>query len=638
MCNPGVPAEHLDIHQKFRKGLCYYLPRWLATVGAVIAVFVALFAHELNLDNNQAWGPYRKVFLGLGAITLLGLHARTLAGLVRRRISGLGRPPRSPHEPIAGVAPRILEDLSPAVASPIAEPDSLVEQIAGREKKPLRRWANFITAALCVEFVYLWFVSVGYLTRWPETTAYYDSLAQAFLQGNAFLPIKPDPRLAALENPYSFAERQNIPVVWDASYFDGKYYLYWGPAPAIMLGLLRQVGIADIGDHFIVFVGATVIAIFSGLSILHIWNRYAAQLPAWLLVPYMLVAGFTHPLLWVLNRPAIHEAAIVSGQAFLIGGLFIALPSLEGYVQTPRRLFLAGALWSLAISSRLVLLSPVAVLCGIVILRSLRSAPSRVQGKKIPLAAVSLVLPLSFTLFGLGLYNNSRFGNPFELGWRYHLSGRGDYSQGAEVAFSPLFLPPNLYNYAARHVSTLAVFPFIKPIWGRDTLSPLPIELPEAYYAEQVAGILVTTPFLVFFAYLVRWLVCSESSRSLRQTTWRTSFMDTDLERSFRLLMAGLASGAIFAALPILFYFTASTRFMLDATPLFTIAAIGGSWIAISRARGNRARSRITVISVLILIVLGISASFLLAVTGFESRFEHLNPLLFDRITRFLAW
>src|SRR6187455_485414 len=81
---------------------------------------------------------------------------------------------------------------------------------------------------------YLWLVTLGLWTDFPPSTNYYDLQANAFLHGQLALEVEPDPALLALENPYEPADRENIPVLWDATLYQGKYYLYWGPVPAVL--------------------------------------------------------------------------------------------------------------------------------------------------------------------------------------------------------------------------------------------------------------------------------------------------------------------------------------------------------------------------------------------------------------------
>ena len=77
-----------------------------------------------------------------------------------------------------------------------------------------------------------WYSSAGHFPVFPHIQNDYVDLGTAFLRGQLALLERPDPRLADLGDPYEFTQRKGIPYRWDASYYGGKYYLYWGPAPA----------------------------------------------------------------------------------------------------------------------------------------------------------------------------------------------------------------------------------------------------------------------------------------------------------------------------------------------------------------------------------------------------------------------
>ena len=486
--------------------------------------------------------------------------------------------------------------------------------------------------------LFVWFISVGYWSNWPPTSFYYDMLADAFLQGRSDLLIEPDPRLAKLENPYSLDSREGIPFLTDASYFNGKYFLYWGPVPAAILAGLRLVGADRLGDEPVVFAAANVVFVFSTFIVLHMWMRYASHLPNWVLPPALLVLGLAHPMLWILNRPAIHEAAIASGQAFLMAGLFFALPVFEKGNPAPWRLAIAGSLWSLAVGSRAVLAGAVGCLVVACFLFLVRRSRPLVSRRQLRSSLAGLLLPLIGTAVLLGFYNNNRFGNPLEFGWRYHLGGRGDYSQGLQSAFKLRFLIPNAYNYLARPVTTLTVFPFVKPIWGRDTLSPFPVELPEPYYAEQVTGVLIAAPFLLYSAYLIGWLACTQPPAEEKTGGLAGASTQVSVEREFRRVMTVVVLGALAAAAPLALFSIVAARYLLDVVPLLLIGSIGGSWVALSGSLHSRSARRLTSLLYIAISILSLVIGILLAVTGFEARFEHLNPILFDRLTRFFAW
>lgn len=77
---------------------------------------------------------------------------------------------------------------------------------------------------------------------WPlegpvEYQSFYVQQADAWLKGQITLDVRPDPRLAEMENPYDTAARKEaeIPYLFDRAYYNGKYYSYFGLTPLILV-------------------------------------------------------------------------------------------------------------------------------------------------------------------------------------------------------------------------------------------------------------------------------------------------------------------------------------------------------------------------------------------------------------------
>jgi hypothetical protein len=79
-------------------------------------------------------------------------------------------------------------------------------------------------------------------------------------------------------------------------------------------------------------------------------------------------------------------------------------------------------------------------------------------------------------------------------------------------------------------------------------------------------------------------------------------------------------------------------RYLADVSPCLALLASLGLWQGYS-ALGQRAFwRRIFSLSATALAVYTCLVGLLLAVTGYLSRFEHLNPDLFERLTRLFTW
>ena len=90
---------------------------------------------------------------------------------------------------------------------------------------------------LVVIIVYVWIISSGSWTS--SSTIDYAQLATAFQHGRLSLDSKPRPELLALPNPYNPSERHNIRYPKDFSLYHGKFYLYFGPVPALFLWVVK---------------------------------------------------------------------------------------------------------------------------------------------------------------------------------------------------------------------------------------------------------------------------------------------------------------------------------------------------------------------------------------------------------------
>src|SRR5687767_5011969 len=157
-----------------------------------------------------------------------------------------------------------------------------------------RAWKSITGIAIVSTLVllfYLWLVSIGLWTDFPPSTNYYDLQATAFSHGQLALEVQPDAALLALENPYEPGEREGIPVLWDATLYDGKYYLYWGPAPALLLAVLKIFYSREIGDNILTFLFLCGAFLFLVRIIVDLWKTYFPDIPGAILLGSIALAG-----------------------------------------------------------------------------------------------------------------------------------------------------------------------------------------------------------------------------------------------------------------------------------------------------------------------------------------------------------
>jgi len=326
---------------------------------------------------------------------------------------------------------------------------------------------------------YVWavvvLVAAGWFYLWTATSAgspystklqqddLYSRLADGFLAGQLSLIEKPNPALAELDDPWDPAKNAGLSAFHDVSYYHGKYYLYFGPAPAVLLlAPWKLLTGTYLGENVASAVFSLLgVAASMGL-VLAIRRRYFPGLGGWVggLCLAVLPLGNLAPLL--LRRPVYYELAISSAYAFAMAALLcIAFAVGEG---RRRRLWLslAGLAYGLALASR-----PNYLFGAICLLVPFGAAwrgwkTSRVFDRKsVVCDAVAVGAPLLLVAGILLVYNALRFGNPMEFGTSYMLSGLHPQK---EVMTSAAFMPINFWFYFLARAQLSTFFPFFQVI------------------------------------------------------------------------------------------------------------------------------------------------------------------------------
>lgn len=585
---------------------------------------LAFSAHWLGLTASSRWGHTRLTALWIGFLLLLLAGVLTQRNFLRRLWQALN------HSWLVTSAVDILAGTARALAAlPIV-------RAAGRLVKrwdawitdqPFSRWiaaysfrpVQLVCAVLVpvVLLQYIFLASVGYWRDWPVTTDYFRQLGQAFRHGQLALLQKPDPRLAALPDPYDFAQRGGIAYPWDVSYFQGRYYLYWGPTPALIAAVFplndAQLACGFVGGTFLL--GCSLV--------LALWRRHYRAIPWGLVLPGLLLAGLANPLPWLLSRPGVYETAIAAGQFFLLAGFLAAFFAIERSRPPAWAIFAAGLFWMLAAAARITLAPAVAFLSALTLYRLWRNSGFHAWPTMLLFG-----LPLFLGAGGMGLYNLARFGSILEFGHRYQLTGinlHADYS----FVFSANYILPNLCNYLGRPYRFLSVFPYIKPVWASARCLVFPA--PATYYTEQVTGLLFSLPLgLLAVLPILRVVVSAARGKTARPHSTRPpQSLPVDWE------MLALAGAFVLELCTLLPFYASSMRYLADAVPSLVLLCTLGLWQAWLAA--GRAGRRLLQLAAFLGSAVSVFSGSLLAVTGYSARLEHLNPVFFDLLTRFFT-
>jgi hypothetical protein len=495
--------------------------------------------------------------------------------------------------------------------------------------------------------------------RQPEwRTDYYDRMAEGFRSGHLYIPTVPSPQLLAAANPYTDG---NVPFgLWDASLYKGRYYLYWGPVPGLLLwaskwlaGVVLGGPLPTISDQWLVLVFSLGRLCAGTLLLLELSRMLRPTPPFWLVTLAIALFGLAGPTPFTVASPNVYEACLMSGQLFLLAGWWGALRGLLRPGRRTQLFLLAGISWALALGSRvtLVLAVPTLVLLTVALLawqgRRASSSGSPVAGSPVagspvagsPVAWSQVVWPLVRPALALGLpplaaiaaygwYNYARFDSPTEFGVEYQISPQWFWTHEA-------FVLPNLFSYLWAPLTWSCRFPYVVSYASGRPLSAL-LTWPPGYQTfERVAGVLVMSPWC-YLALLWPW-------RAVRSLWQRARALR--LPREPQLALPELWSIACaFAILPVmvpaLSLWEASMRYSGDALSGALIASSLGAFWLYRRAQASHRGHRRAAVS-LLLVALALYTCFVGVFSGYASYEEPFlvnNPGLYHWLRATLSF
>lgn len=380
-----------------------------------------------------------------------------------------------------------------------------------------------------------------------HSTAYYRMLAEAFLAGRTSLDILPRPDLLALANPYDPIANRALRLQ-DATLFNGRYYLYFGPVPALfpwlMVKWLTGIALTDraLTLFFLIAGTACLLALAFSLAA-RIGERSPAAL-AWIGVSLSLATW----LPFLARRPFVYEAAISGAYFFTALGALLLWDTLRRADRHAWPGYAAASLcFGLAAGCRL----PYALTVLLLFFAWMAASHGEGRGQRLRHGA-ALFLPWLGAMAALAAYNYARFGDIFETGARYQLT---IYDVRSGMAFlSPGQWAEHVYVYLMRVLpwNFGQDFPFLGKLgWRRLVETPFG----ESFVQEPAFGLWVNSPFSLFMLAL------------LAPAVWR------GMDARARWLLAGIAAYALAMLGFVSLYFFITQRYAVDFAPWFMLLA-----------------------------------------------------------------
>ena len=444
----------------------------------------------------------------------------------------------------------------------------------------------------------------------PENRGYYNLLTRGFLRGQLALDTPVDPVLATLKNPYDPAERGGHGL-HDASYYKGKFYLYFGVTPALVLfvpfRLLTGVFI-DESLASLIFASGGLIAMVGLLRALR--RRYFPTASAAVFLGAVSALGLANMMPALLRRASIWEVPITGAHVCAVLGLAAIFRALHS---PARATWLAAGSVALgaAVGGRPVYLLGCAALLGPLIFWGKAGGWRTARWRRAAWAAVG---PAALIGAAMAWYNWARFGSPFQFGQSYQMSADG----AKPVFFSPSYLWYGLRLYWWEPAGWSPFFPFVTVI--------VPPPPPAGQLGvENPYGILTNMPYAVLALGLlsVAWGEIREQSSEVRGKllTWTGA----------ALALAGLTM------ITVMSFGGITNRYMVDFLPVLVVLA-GAGWLALA-TRGWWRGYRAGLGGVLTFGLLLYSAGFNVLVSlQHNGLFQVEHPALYHKVARAANW
>ena len=263
--------------------------------------------------------------------------------------------------------------------------------------------------------------------------AQYQELAEALSEGKVSVGDAEE-ALLAMKNPYDTIALQAAGIGYraDYAYYNGKYYVYFGIVPVLLLYLpyylLTGGALQNYVAVFVFFAGFIIAA--AGF-VYELMKRYFKEQPfyLWAVGTGMLVGSYS--MFYLLIRPDLYHVPIVASAMFATGGLWLYLAGLN----RPKKavgLYAFGS-FCMALTAgcrpQFILFAALAVVLfweRVFVKRELFSKKGWRQ-------TAALVVPYVLIAAGLMAYNALRFGSPFDFGASYSMTSNDMTHRGTNL-------------------------------------------------------------------------------------------------------------------------------------------------------------------------------------------------------------
>jgi hypothetical protein len=321
---------------------------------------------------------------------------------------------------------------------------------------------------------------------------YYADLARSFLHGHTYLLGPYHPEIAIIDNPYGVEAYEKKIIIQDASYFEGRYYLYFGPLPAVLHAVGRIVTgsyLTDwiVGNFFLVMVFFGFLKILTKIdadSNLIASNRKYAILCISLMFANPVMANY---LLAFANSNALSR--IMAIYLFLFGLWWAA------FAKDDKELILGLVLMGLSILCKYNFFVNVCLAYLFIYLKH-----KKAEGFNVRKVSASALFVLGGVMALHLVYNYVRFGSALDFGMKYQTNSLDFVHNGSPLIIHPKlgFIVVSIIERAYEYFFSFPTFDASENVFRLNHV-PL-LQINDRFYNEGFVGLFVACPVTIYLA------------------------------------------------------------------------------------------------------------------------------------------
>ncbi len=298
--------------------------------------------------------------------------------------------------------------------------------------------------------------------KWPHHKQYQE-LAEVISQGHFYLDKTPSEELMNSDNPYDtiYLQANGIDYHADYAYYDGKYYVYFGIVPELLLYLPCYL---ITGHHMpnymavFLFYCGFIPAVFALYR--EICRRWFPHTPFILYIIAGILTVCSGNYLFIIARPDLYDVPIMAANMFTVAGLWLWIKG--KYAEYPN-------IRNISYSCGSMCMALVAGCRPQMLLFSFLAVPlfwdevikkRKLFNKKNLWDTVCICMPYLITAIGIMYYNSARFGSPLDFGATYSLTSNDMTKRGFNLHQALL----GLWHFFARPPVVESDFPFLQGV------------------------------------------------------------------------------------------------------------------------------------------------------------------------------